>query len=299
MNPDRHIVSVVVPTIGRATLEQCKAALARQTRPPDEVIISVDHERRGPSWARNEGIKQARGDLIAFTDDDCEPPENWLEQLVQTMDEYDAGVAGGTYVNTDLLLEAIQQRGNYPDSPQIDLTGDLLGNTGHIMYRRSWLDRVAEQDGHIFNEIFKLTAGEDSELYWRVRRAGAKAVFVPLRMIHLRRVTPREFLRQRFHHGLGISLLFRLYHQATTAVPLHSSLLWENARRRTGARWLAAIWHKVIGPFNIRNFPNARYFWLFWLGSKFESAGFLWGLFSLEVARPREQPRPEKTKKGP
>lgn len=295
MPRDHHVVSVIVPTVGRATLEQCKAALAKQTRPPDEVIISVNHERRGASWARNEGIKQARGDLIALTDDDCAPPENWLEQLIRIMDEHEAGVVGGTYFDIDPLLEAIRQRRSYPDSPQIDLTGDLVGNTGHIMYRQLWLDRLAEQDGYVFNEIFKTTAGEDSELYWRVRRAGAKAVFMPLRMIHLRRVTPIGFLRLQFNRGLGISLLFRLHHQSKTDVPLHSSFLWGNTRTRTGARWAAAAWQKVLGPFDVNSFPDFRSFLLFWLGEKFEGAGFLWGLLSLEATRPREHPRPEKT----
>lgn len=290
MPRDHHIVSVIVPTVGRATLEQCKAALAKQTRPPDEVIISIDHERRGASWARNEGIKQARGDLIALTDDDCEPPENWLEQLIQTMDEYDAGVVGGIYSDIDPLLQARQRRKSYPQSPQIDVTGDLTGITGHIMYRRAWLDRLITQDGYVFNEIFKTTAGEDSEVYWRLRRAGARAVFIPLRVTHLRRVTPLGFLRFQFNRGLGISLLFRLHRQSKTDVPLHSSFLWGNTGTITGARWVAAVWHKVLGPFDVNSFPDFRSFLLFWLGEKFEGAGFLWGLLSLEVAEPRKLP---------
>jgi len=80
MGNDRHIVSVVVPTMGRDTITFCREALAGQTRVPDEVIIVMDKDRRGPSWARNEGIRRSRGDLIAFTDDDCIPPPNWLER---------------------------------------------------------------------------------------------------------------------------------------------------------------------------------------------------------------------------
>lgn len=35
-----HIVSVVIPTIERTTINLCKAALNRQTRPPDEILSS-------------------------------------------------------------------------------------------------------------------------------------------------------------------------------------------------------------------------------------------------------------------
>jgi glycosyltransferase involved in cell wall biosynthesis len=70
---DRHIVSLIIPTIGRKTLYECLIALDGQTRPPDEVIAITDHKRQGRSWACNEGIGRARGDLLAFADDDCAP----------------------------------------------------------------------------------------------------------------------------------------------------------------------------------------------------------------------------------
>ena len=44
MKNDSHIVSVVIPTIGRSTVNLCKDALEKQTRSPDEVIIIKDHE---------------------------------------------------------------------------------------------------------------------------------------------------------------------------------------------------------------------------------------------------------------
>lgn len=45
---------------------------------------------RGLSAARNAGIRAARGAVVVFTDDDCEPSPNWLEELERTY-----GTAGG------------------------------------------------------------------------------------------------------------------------------------------------------------------------------------------------------------
>jgi glycosyltransferase involved in cell wall biosynthesis/GT2 family glycosyltransferase len=96
----RPLFSVVVPTYERhALLSRLSGNLAGQTCRDFEVIVvdqSVatwpgrDEERnfellyihtdlKGPGFARNTGAKFARGKIIAFVDDDCEPFPDWLE----------------------------------------------------------------------------------------------------------------------------------------------------------------------------------------------------------------------------
>src|SRR5439155_11500090 len=114
------------------SLAQCQAALRAQTRAPDEIIPVLDHGRRGASWARNEGLRQARGDLVAFTDDDCIPPPGWLAALIGAIDAHQAAGAGGSMIESDPLLQAVRQRRGHLLPP--------VGNGANIMYRRSWLD---------------------------------------------------------------------------------------------------------------------------------------------------------------
>ncbi len=95
-------VGVIIPTRNRADLlHNALEALSRQTRMPDEVIVvdngSSDHTCQvvgqfsgllpirylfestpGAGQARNTGIRHASSDVLAFTDDDCIPDENWL-----------------------------------------------------------------------------------------------------------------------------------------------------------------------------------------------------------------------------
>jgi ADP-heptose:LPS heptosyltransferase/GT2 family glycosyltransferase len=108
-------ISVVILTHNRAKLlARCLQALARQSRPADEVLVvdngSTDATREvlaefsdgpragetapslpirsinGPGkggWAaaRNLAVREARADWVAFTDDDCAPAEDWLERV--------------------------------------------------------------------------------------------------------------------------------------------------------------------------------------------------------------------------
>ncbi|MCW5798886.1 MAG: glycosyltransferase [Nitrospira sp.] len=287
MPADQHKISVVIPTLGRETLALCQAALAKQTRPPDEVIVIVDRDRRGAAWARNEGISQATGDLIALADDDGIPPPDWLERLVASLDRYHADVAGGTFQETDPLLDAIRRRHALPTVEQLD-PGGLVGNTGNILFRRDCLMKCEREDGYVFNPRFT-GAGEDWELIWRLRKRGVKMVYVPNPVTHLRRATGLQHLRHAFQRGAGIAMLFRVMRADPAGVVPQDSLLWGEGGKKTEPRWLKALCLKMLGPFEWHKFRSKRHFWLFWLGEKCQAAGFFWemcrGMSTTEVEK--------------
>jgi len=297
MAVDQHRVSVVIPTVGRETLALCQAALEKQTRPPDQVIVIVDHHRRGAAWARNEGIARATGDLIAFADDDGIPPSDWLERLIAALDRHQAAVAGGTFQETDPLLDAIRRRNPLPSTEQAD-TGGLVGNSGNLLIKRDWLAVCKREDGYMFNPWFA-GSGEDWELIWRLRKRGATMVYVPNPVTHLRQVTMARYFRHAFQRGTGIAKLFRLMRADASGIVPQDSLLWGRGGRKANPRWFRALWEKLFGPFEWGQFQEKRHFWLFWCGEKCQAAGFFWELLrrmaSVEIrpGRPlREHPNP-------
>jgi glycosyltransferase involved in cell wall biosynthesis len=117
--------SIIVPTHDRPErLLWCLEALAALSCPRErfEVIVVndggampaarrlaqlaervqltiVSQERAGPAHARNLGVEQARGEYLAFTDDDCAPTPEWLAALEEAFLEAPDALVGGRTVN--------------------------------------------------------------------------------------------------------------------------------------------------------------------------------------------------------
>jgi glycosyltransferase involved in cell wall biosynthesis len=113
-------ISVVIITRNRAAwLTEALASLTGQTRSPDEVVV-VDNDskdntkaailsfkdklkikyvfesKHGIPYARNAGILNASGNILAFIDDDCAADVNWLKNLeIPFIKDPNIGAVGG------------------------------------------------------------------------------------------------------------------------------------------------------------------------------------------------------------
>ncbi len=99
--PQPPLVSIVIACPKESPwLTQCLAAIEKQTYRHYEVIVLPDaltgHVR--PAEKRNQGIAQAKGEIIAFIDDDAYPEEHWLENAVKYFGDETIGAVGGPAV---------------------------------------------------------------------------------------------------------------------------------------------------------------------------------------------------------
>lgn len=62
-------------------------------------IRLIRQSNAGPAAARNRGVRESKGALIAFTDDDCRPSMTWLEQLLVSERTHPGALVGGTTIN--------------------------------------------------------------------------------------------------------------------------------------------------------------------------------------------------------
>lgn len=237
-------LSVIVPTYNRASyLNALLDALGAQVYPASRLeVIVVDNdstdsteavvraaaaaapfpiayyrkENRGPAAARNYGIARSSGELLAFTDSDCLPSPRWLPSAVASLGAKDGLVCGP-------ILPI-----NHPDDPlmvhQVRPTTRDTGiyPTANVLYRRSALEQVGGFDEQFGAYAWGLPiGGEDTDLAWRLRRAGYGAVFAPLAVVH-HRATPLP-LRTWLLQPIQVQILPRLL---VTIPELRETSLW-------------------------------------------------------------------------
>ncbi len=226
----RPTVSVVIPTHNRKeTLRRCLQGVLAQTYPAAEVIVvddgstdgtealvrtafpTVRYTRlptpRGPARARNRGIALARGDIVAFTDDDCVPPPEWLAHLVEGFHAYpEAAAVGGLQKPPDDVLRThLLARYEWFLTRQVYGLGEgpvvgrpAPGGTNNLAVRRSVLLEIGG-----FDERFPVAAGEDADLLRRIAARGYPTVILPISVTHLQTYRWPDFLRQQVRRGIG------------------------------------------------------------------------------------------------
>ncbi len=223
--------SVVIPTYNRqATLRQTLTAVMNQSAVEYEVIVVDDgsadgtadmiatdfpdvryirQANRGPAVARNQGIAAATGDVIAFTDDDCLPPADWLSRLAEGYQRHPEAVGGGgsLIAPPDLLVTNIFARYERYNGLEVYHSGDQpylggfecpAGGTANMSYRRSVL---LEVNG--FDEGFPVAAGEDADLKLRICYRNYQLFYMPVWVTHLQEYSWSRFRRQCYVRGIG------------------------------------------------------------------------------------------------
>ncbi|MDB5023218.1 MAG: glycosyl transferase family 2 [Mucilaginibacter sp.] len=82
---DKRLYEIIVVSDG----PDCETAKVMELKSKSRAVsirYLVLPQKKGPAAARNYGWLNARGNVIAFTDDDCLPDKNWLSKIYQNID---------------------------------------------------------------------------------------------------------------------------------------------------------------------------------------------------------------------
>jgi glycosyltransferase involved in cell wall biosynthesis len=219
-------VSVIVCSYnGASTVESCLRSM-RRIRYPDFEVVFVDdgstdqtqeilaqfpevrnirQKNMGLSSARNVGMNAATGDIIVYTDSDCEADEDWLYYIAITMLRYGHGGVGGPNLIPDEGSWVADCVGLSPGGPTHVMVDDRIAEHVPGCNMAFWREVALKTGG--FDPQFR-KAGDDVDFIWRLQHMGYTIGFAPGAQVwHYRRNTIAAYLKQQRGYGEAEALL--------------------------------------------------------------------------------------------
>ena len=268
--PTRHnwpMVSVVVCTYnGSRTLPDTLVGLQQLMYPNYEVII-VDNgsndsltgeiaqrsgykvirtPQSGLSAARNTGMYEAVGEIVAYIDDDARPDPHWLHYLVESFLNSNHCGMGGPNPPPPGDGPVAECVANAPGGPvHVLLTDEIAEHIPgcNMAFRKSCLEAVGG-----FDPQFRV-AGDDVDICWRLQAMGCTIGFSPAAVVwHHRRNSVSSYLRQQKGYGRSEALLERKWPEKYNAA---GHITWSGRVYGKGLaslfKWSNRVYHGVWG----------------------------------------------------
>ncbi|HEX4867695.1 MAG TPA: glycosyltransferase [Acidimicrobiales bacterium] len=179
----------------------------------------VHEPRRGLDHARNRGWQEARGEVVAYVDDDCEVDPGWLGGLREVLGDPSVGLVTGRVVPASLARPTERwfeawfgfDRGLQPDRcssddrrPWAALYPSLLGTGANMAFRRSILEQVGGFD-ELLDVGTSIGGGGDIDAFARVLDTGVVGHYAPAAVVrHHHRRDVGALRRQFFGYGQAL-----------------------------------------------------------------------------------------------
>ena len=261
-------VSVLVPTYLRhRDLARCLAALRVQRRVPDAVLVTLRPEDEASraltdelasSWpalravpvtqggvvaAMNAALDVAAGDVLALTDDDAEPLEDWLERIVATL-VLESGVAGVRGRDEQIAAQGANLRVG-----QVQWFGRTIGNHHRGVGPARDVDVLKG-----VNCVFRLPLLRAARFDERLRGAGAQVHWELSLCLALRRAGWRLVYDPaiRVRHHLGVRHDEDQLHRGRFDVAPHADAVFNETlvlgeHLPASGRAAFALWSAMVG----------------------------------------------------
>ncbi len=264
-------VSVVVCAYDAvATIDDCLRSLAALTYPDYEVIVVNDGSRDatsaiarrhpgvrvvdlangGLSVARNVGLAEATGEIVAYTDADVRVDSDWLTYLVQPiLTQGFAGAGGPNVVPPDdpWMSQAVARA---PGAPTHVMLDDRVAE--HVPGCNMAFRREALLAAGGFNPVY-VRAGDDVDICWRLQARRMRVGFAASAFVwHHRRASVGEYWKQQVGYGEGEAWLDAHHPEKF----LGGTALWQGriysplpfVQSATGRRVNAGVWGTAAFP---------------------------------------------------
>ncbi len=259
-----ELISIIIPALNRASVIglQLDALAGQRTSRPFEVIVADNGSTdetvavaesyadrftrfevvdagalRGASYARNQGARRARGELLVFCDSDDIVHDAWLETMASAWRP--GSIVAGRIYPLRLAPNAPRCDDLLPATPRPVTRGFLpFADGGNLAISRHDLERVGGwEDSFHFSE--------DVELSWRAQQSGLDLIDAPDAVV-FKQGAPKGWIRfrQYYRWGRNGALLYSRYR--------------DQGMPRRPARTVARSW-AAVGLHTVRGTSDAKH----------------------------------------
>lgn len=177
----------------------------------DKITIRplTENQIQSSYAARNKGIRASIGEIIAFTDADCRPESQWLENLVKPFLDAEIALCAGEILalpGTTLLEQHATIENTLSQKHTLAHPFCAYGQTANLAVRKQVLETVG-----LFRPY--LTSGGDADLCWRIlRQTSYKLNFSQNAIVrHRHRSTLKQLQSQWYRYGESNKYLHELH----------------------------------------------------------------------------------------
>lgn len=195
--------------------------------------------RQGLSYARNAGIEQSKGDIIAFIDDDERIVPDFIGAYISLFEKHPAAMAAGGKIIAEYPTGRPRWMSHYTEQPianPMDF-GDYvrpfpkgrIPGGGNMAMRRVVFDKIGVFNTSLGRTGKLLIGGEESDLFERIAEAGMECYYSPRAVMY--HIIPAEKLTdayfERLCYNTGTSQLTRAQiHNRTTRLYIGEAMKW-------------------------------------------------------------------------
>jgi glucosyl-dolichyl phosphate glucuronosyltransferase len=158
-------------------------------------IRYVFEEKQGLSHARNRGIYEAKGNIVAFLDDDVIVTHNWLIALIRAFSANNPSVVGGRVLLHDdftkplwLGAEVSSPLGAFDIGENIVVADSgyrgLIGIGANMAFKKEVFIKYGLFRTDLGRKGNKLSMGEETEFFWRLRDNNEICIYYPFAVVY-------------------------------------------------------------------------------------------------------------------
>ena len=222
-------VSVIIPAYNaKKTIANCLDSLSSQNYKGKYEIIVVDdgskdatkqiagnfakvkllmQNHAGPAKARNLGAKNAKGEILIFTDSDCIADKNFISEMARPFSNREIAGVQGRYkckqkelIARLIHLEIEERYEHMQKQKYIDFIGSYAA-----AYRKNEFLKA-----HGFDTSFPMASGEDTDLSFRLSAANKKMVFAQKAIVwHTHPISLWKYLKVKYFRAFWRALIYK------------------------------------------------------------------------------------------